>query len=178
MSRGHIQTFTGRRVNPLAMTCGDINIRDIAHALANTCRFGGHAKHFYSVAEHCYLISLTVPLDCALEALLHDAAEAYVGDMVRPIKYQPEMVEFRVAERRIEDLIIERFGLSAEDDVWAHVKDADDRILLDETQELMRDPSMYVDLFPGMKPLGVNVTGHYPRYAEKLFLERYEHLKR
>ena len=79
-------TFTGKLVNPLDLTPQDVDIRDIAHHLSNMCRWQGATRHFYSVAEHCVHVSRLVPTGYALLALLHDAAEAYMGDAIRPIK--------------------------------------------------------------------------------------------
>lgn len=87
----------------------DIRIDDITHALSNLCRFNGHCQRFYSVAEHSLLCSYLVPPEYALEALLHDATEAYCGDMVMPLKRS--LSEFTRVERTIDEAIRMRFGL-------------------------------------------------------------------
>lgn len=81
-----ILTFSGERFYPFSPAPEEVKTKDIAHALANICRFNGHTRGFYSVAAHSVHVSRLVPPEFALEALLHDAAEAYVGDMVRPLK--------------------------------------------------------------------------------------------
>jgi hypothetical protein len=81
-----MQTFTGRAFYPLDPRPEDIDPVDIAHALSLICRYGGHSSRFYSVAEHCVLMSHAVAPEHALWALLHDATEAYLGDMIRPLK--------------------------------------------------------------------------------------------
>jgi len=82
-----IQTFTGRKFYPLAPHEDDVDILDIAHALALKCRYSGHCREFFSVAQHSVMVSLMVPYsDSALWGLLHDAGEAYLPDVARPIK--------------------------------------------------------------------------------------------
>lgn len=82
-----MQTYTGRVFWPLEPRPEDVDIVDIAHALANLCRYGGHSKVFYSVAHHSVLVSQIVPPADALWGLMHDSAEAYVIDLIRPIKH-------------------------------------------------------------------------------------------
>ena len=81
-----MQTFTGRLFDPFNPDPALIDLRDIAHALGNICRFGGHSRRYYSVAEHSILVASLVPEPLRLPALLHDAAEAYLGDIITPIK--------------------------------------------------------------------------------------------
>jgi hypothetical protein len=89
----------------------DVDPRDLAHALSHLCRFGGHAREFYSVAQHCLLVSRLVPPEFALAGLLHDAAEAYLGDVVSPLK--GELYRYRLLEERIAGVIERRFGLDS-----------------------------------------------------------------
>lgn len=86
-----IRTFTGRLVNPFAMLAADFDIVDIAHALANTCRFGGHCPEFYSVAQHSVHVASLCDGEARLYGLLHDAAEAYLGDVVGPLKCRTQL---------------------------------------------------------------------------------------
>lgn len=88
-----------------------IHIVDIAAGLAKICRFNGQINTFYSVAEHSVRVSQDVPDDWKLEALMHDATEAYIQDIIRPIKYLPIMVEYRKLEAIWEQAIVERFEL-------------------------------------------------------------------
>lgn len=86
-----IQTYTGKLVDPFALRVSDVCIEDVAHALSNICRFNGHCRFHYSVAQHCvYAVRQaryeTVDPHALLWVLLHDAAEAYMGDVPRPIK--------------------------------------------------------------------------------------------
>lgn len=177
-----MQTFTGRQFSPFAPKIEDISILDVAHGLAMTCRYGGHTKKFYSVAEHCWLLS-HVP-GAPRETLLHDSSEAYLGDIPRPIKYQPQMAEFRKAEAEIERLVAIRYGLSTDPAVWAKVKELDNRILVDEIAALMRRPELYLE--PGgdgetgtlahLAPLGIQIRCFQPEEAEFVFLKRFAEL--
>jgi len=86
-----------------------ILLGDIAHALGHLCRFTGHTQQFYSVAEHSVHASYLVPLEDALAALMHDAAEAYVGDVSRPLKSL--LPGFREIEHRVERAVLARFSI-------------------------------------------------------------------
>lgn len=187
--KGWMQTYSGRRFYPLAPTADDIELADIAHGLAMTCRYGGHSRHFYSVAEHCVLVSKCVEewaigsglspqlvRAWALEGLLHDSAEAYIGDMIRPLKHQPEMLEFRKAEAAIERAVFQRFAINSSDQSSAAVKAIDDRILVDEIRSLMPAPEMYGVWVGELAPLGVEISGWSPANAERAFMVRYREL--
>jgi len=86
-----IGLFSGGTFDILNPRAEDVRIEDIAHALSQQCRFTGHTKTFYSVAQHSVLASTLVAAPDELWALLHDASEAYMGDMNRPLKHAPEM---------------------------------------------------------------------------------------
>lgn len=106
-----IQTFTCQQMYPLDPREAEIDILDIAHALANLCRFNGHVKQFYSVAEHSCHVSDLLPQVWKLTGLLHDASEAYLCDLPRPIKRSPGFAEgYLRAERDLERVITKKFG--------------------------------------------------------------------
>jgi len=109
------------------MAANDIHIEDIATALSNICRFGGHCGKFYSVAQHSVMVSHLVPEEHALAALLHDATEAYVGDMVRPLKRQ--ISHYREIEQIVSRLIELEFGIDLH---HPEIKNADNRALYAE----------------------------------------------
>lgn len=167
-NRGNwMQTYTGGRFYPLDPTPAEVLPGDIAHALSLICRYGGHVQRFYSVAEHCVLLSHAVSPENALWALLHDAAEAYVGDMVRPLKRH--MPEFQHVEARILLAIARRFNLWPE--IPAEVHEADNRIILTERAALMRKTD---DVWTedGLTPLPVRIEGWPPAVAESCWLGR------
>ncbi|HNQ22161.1 MAG TPA: phosphohydrolase [Phycisphaerae bacterium] len=104
-----IQTYTGRRVDPFNLQPQDVVIEDIAHALSLIARFGGHCARFYSVAQHSLIVSVCAPNEYQLWGLLHDAAEAYLGDIPRPIKRR--LPGFLDVEDKVLRAIATRFGL-------------------------------------------------------------------
>jgi hypothetical protein len=167
-----MQTFTGLAFRPLHPDRDLINPVDIAHALGLLCRYGGAVRRFYSVAEHCVLMSRAVSPENALWALLHDATKAYMGDLIRPIKNL--MPAYIAAEYRLMMVICGKFGLPL--DCPEEVKRADTAILVDERNELMCPPP--IPWFAGeqVEPLGVTVTGWGPAEAEQNYLERWSEL--
>lgn len=131
-----IETYSGVQFYPLAPRCGDIFIEDVAHALSNLCRFGGHTGWFYSVAQHSLLVSQSCPAELALEGLLHDAAEAYLLDLPRPVKKLPVMASYRQASAALDAAIAKTFQLG---DVNApSIKHADVLVLTTESRDLMQ----------------------------------------
>ncbi len=169
-----MQTFGERKFYPLDPRVGDFRIEDIAHHLAMICRYGGAVSRFYSVAEHSVHVSRAVRPEYAFEALLHDAAEAYIGDMVRPLKHQAEMSAFRAADDRIERVIREQFKIDSTLASRDAIKLVDNRILRDETIALMGRPSW--SCIPGVKRLGVKIEGWLPKKGEREFMKRYKEL--
>lgn len=160
-------TYSGGRFFPLDPHPAEVFVEDIAAALAKICRYGGMTTEFYSVAEHSVLVSEHVPAEYAFEALLHDAGEAYVGDMRRPLKNAPELVAFREIEQRIVDAVFERFGVLSTIDSRVAIHDIDMRICTDEMIALMRAP---VDHGPAV---GAKIVALSPRGAEILFMTRF-----
>ncbi len=131
------QTFTGRKFWPLDPLPEDIFIEDIAHALSLITRFGGHIPEPYSVAQHSLIVASYSGPDTvlALCGLMHDAPEAYLGDMVAPLKRG--MPEFRAAESRVWSAIAKRYDLP--DPIPAHVMEIDRRLLIDEARSFWPD---------------------------------------
>ena len=102
---GSITTFSGIQFWPLLPNGADIRIEDIAHALSNQCRFAGHTRVFYSMAEHSVRVSQLCRLEDALWSLLHDASEAFLSDIPAPLKELPEFEAYRTAERALQRTI-------------------------------------------------------------------------
>lgn len=186
------QTYTGKQFYPLDPRPEDINIVDIAHALTNICRYGGHAKHHYSVAQHSVYVSWLVEKrepKHAFWALMHDAAEAYVGDMVRPLKETMEMEVYRRAEAGVMIAVCKRFGMDpTEPEI---VKEIDKRICVSEAQKLCHHPEMVWKWSKeaGIQPLDyeewpvehARTHHHFPHLknasdVKMLFLERFAQL--
>jgi hypothetical protein len=173
-----IQTFSGGKFHPLHPSAEEVNIRDIAHALANQCRFAGHVRDFYSIAQHSVLVSWNCPKEFALWGLLHDAAEAYICDLPRPIKYDPEMAIYKVIEKRIEAVIIEHFGLAPTVEP-PEIKATDRRLLYTERRDLLPPlPWDSDDWGMGLEgqPFEWRITSWEPKQAERIFMARYEEL--
>jgi 5'-deoxynucleotidase YfbR-like HD superfamily hydrolase len=128
-----IQTYSGKMFNLIEPTPEMIDIRDIAHALANIGRFNGHTKQFYSVAQHCVIVSALVPDDQKLAGLLHDATEAYLGDVTAPLKHQlPAYIEL---ENKLAGVIAAKYGIPAKKSDEVHK--ADMIALVTEARDLM-----------------------------------------
>lgn len=189
--RGWMQTYSGRKFYPLAPLVDDIELMDVVHGLAMTCRYGGQCRRFYSVAEHCLIVSSLVEQHArnagmaepevralAREALMHDSSEAYIGDMIRPLKHQPEMIEFRRAEAAIETAIFAKFGIVSTHESHAIIKTIDNRILVDEISQLMPLPEMYLEspLLAEESPFGVKLACWEPQRAQEQFMARYREL--
>ena len=85
---GHFNTVSGKIIDLNHPTEDMIDIKDIAAALSKICRFGGQINQFYSVAQHCVLVAAMAPAIIKKEALMHDAAEAYLLDIPKPLKHQ------------------------------------------------------------------------------------------
>ncbi|GHC61743.1 hypothetical protein [Limoniibacter endophyticus] len=166
-----IQTFLGGQFWPMEPRAEDVHIEDIAHALSMECRYNGHCIRFYSVAEHSvhlaeYLYALGLPASTCLWALLHDAPEAYIRDIARPVK--PYLVGYSEAEARLMSVIAERFGLPAE--MPAIVKEVDSRIIGDERVNMAPCVAEWEDTGHA---LGIKIECWKPDEAKRRFLNFY-----
>lgn len=163
-----MQTYTGIQFYPLDPRQSEINALDIAHGLSMQCRYNGHVSAFYSVAEHCVKMSEAVSPENALWALLHDATESYVGDVITPVKrHLPLYVDI---EDHLMRVICARFGLSVFE-MPDEVKDADARILLTERAALVGEPVAPWSI-EHLDPLPVTIDAWAPAQAEHAYLSR------
>ena len=167
----YLQTVSGRRVNPFDPDPGQLDPDDIARALANVCRFGGHARAFYSVAQHSVIVSELVEqrggdTEDAFAALMHDATEAYLGDMPHPIKHRsPLGAAFKAAEEHLERAINERFRIKPLD-----------RALLATERRIFSTISWEWPELDGVAPLDLEIDPWLPDRAREEFTRRYERL--
>lgn len=150
----------------------NFTIEDVAHGLANLCRYSGQCRRFYSVAEHSLFVS-ELSENFKLAALLHDAAEAFVGDLPSPLKSL--LPEYRKIETKIQRVIFERFGLGK--DIPPEVKVAEKRVLAAEQAQIMPPGTAAWAQREGIEPATILVRHLSPTEAKELFLSRFEELK-
>ncbi len=172
-----MQTYTGGAYWPLDPRPEEVHIEDIAHALSMICRYGGHVRDFYSVAEHSYHVSHMVPPEHALQGLLHDATEAYLGDVIRPLKHH--LGDYGAYERSTRIIIADSFGLDWHPPV--EVKAADNLACVWESRQLMRPSPFPEDDWRVKIILPDSLTGRRvycwpPALAKEAFLMRFREL--
>lgn len=170
MRRGDwIMTYTGRQYWPMDPRPDEVDLLDVAHALSNLCRYTGHCQRFYSVAEHSVLVSRLVRPEHALAGLMHDAPEAYVNDLARPLK------RFLPQYQHVEELnwraVAKKFGLPERlpDDVHR----ADNMALRLEYAELMTYMPAHMPPVSKTDCAGLKIIGLSPYFARDLFMARY-----
>lgn len=178
-----ISTYSGRRFDIFNPRPEDVHLEDIAHALSMNCRYNGHTEYFYSVAEHSVVASRHCDPAHALAVLMHDAAEAYLTDIPRPIKQQ--WPEFSAHEMEVLMTILVGLGLPSIGDAgWKEIQEADRRMLATERLQLM--PNVTDDWgLAGVEPYSMKTDtgGAYvqlpclvPALAKVAFLGRYAEL--
>lgn len=167
-----IQCFSGGQFFPLDPRADEMRIADIAHSLSMQCRYAGHCQRFYSVAEHSVLLARQAAPEHRLWALLHDASEAYLVDVPRPVK--GSLGGYKDIESNVMAVIAERFGLRGPMPEEVHA--ADVRICVDEkAQNMAPGPMWGID---GLEPLGVTLRFWSPAEAEEKFLDAYAEIVR
>lgn len=174
-SKAWIQTARGTAFHILDPQPDEIDIRDIAASLSKLCRFTGHVKKFYSVAEHCVHCSYLTPKRDAFWALMHDTPEAYIADINRPLKHftaaGPAYIEI---EKKIMAVIASKFGLSMPEP--ESVKIADNMMLYTEKDQLMYPLSWDVKWGDATQKANLKIPCWSPDVAEISFLHRFYEL--
>jgi len=190
LNSGWIQTFSGHRIWPFAPEHAEnhFDIEDIAHHLAMQVRWSGAVRRFYSVAEHCVLGSKIVMQPLALRFLMHDAEEAYIGDICRPVKLQlwvgaplcEPLIQLKEAGDLLRAAILRQLGIGPIDgSIEAFIKDVDDQLMVREALELLKGgPHRDFAMQPknGWPAADVVPLCWSPEIAERKFLERFAEL--
>ncbi|HCL5402117.1 TPA: HD family hydrolase [Citrobacter freundii] len=169
----YIQTLSGKHFNYLDIQQDDIVIEDIATALSHICRFAGHLPEFYSVGQHSVLTSHLVPQEFALEALLHDAAEAYLQDIPSPLKRL--LPDYLVIEARVDAAIRQKFGLPTGQ--HPTVKYADLVMLASERRDFEIDEGSVWPCLEGIVPTDLFIINPVrPGQSYGMFINRFNEL--
>ena len=172
-----IETYTGKKFYLLQPRIQDIDIIDIAHSLAMQCRWTGHCKYHYSIAQHAYYCSFLGPENEAFHRLNHDDSEAYISDLSRPLKHYTDAGKvYMQIEHPLQSMIYNAFGLSEIEP--ASVKIADNQMLYTEKRQLMGHAEWDTDWTGGQgtENLGdpdVCLEEWSPKHAEQMFLNRW-----
>jgi uncharacterized protein len=181
VKKAYIATASGKQFFLLEPRLEDVDIVDIAHALSMQCRWTGHCKFHYSVAQHSYYCSFLGPDNEAFDRLMHDAPEAYIGDLNRPLKHYTEAgVAYRRQEETIQKVIAERFGYSVIEP--PSVKTADNLMLYTEKKQIMgytfdeaKDADEVVRTAKE-ETAPILIEQWSPSHAKTMFLKRFEEL--
>jgi len=174
--RGYLEVYTGRRWYFMNPTPADVTITDIAHALSNLCRFGGHCARFYSVAEHSVLVSRDLEdrghnIQEVFAGLLHDGSEAYLVDMPRPLKQQ--LKEYNRLETLAWYAVATHFNLPLV--LAPSVLEADNAVLLSEKESIVTAGEPW-EWAVGLRRSAIKPSCLLPVDAKILFLERFYEL--
>lgn len=166
-----IQMYSGRYFDFVNIDDNDIEIEDVAHALANNCRFGGHCWPFYSIAEHSVRASYVTPPEHARAALLHDSPESVLQDMPTPIKLI--LRDYQLLETRVETFMGRRFDFQVP--LHEEVKRADRIMLATEKRDLKPNSDQWA-MLEGVTVLPEVIEPWTPTEAKERFLARYHEL--
>lgn len=193
------QTYSGKKFDYSDVEAYTPTVEEVAHSLSNTCRYNGHCKGYYSVAEHaarCALLAFRLGLSPAVQfaALHHDDDEAYSGDVIRPLKkmlrvvhHEGYIVSFSTLEARIQQHIRSVFNVTWDDEIARQVCDLDNTMLLVEKEFILGpspEPWDPIRVPEGWLETGINLVhrwgvsfGSGPRDARELYLERHAWLR-
>lgn len=169
----YISTYTGKHFDFINISADDICIEDIAQGLSNECRFAGQIDSFYSVAQHSVYVSLIVPPEYALEALLHDASEAYCKDIPSPLKAL--LPEYKAIEKNVQKIICYKWDMPRAISPAVHY--ADLTMLATERRDLEVDRDNQWPLLDGIPSSDlININPLLPIQARAMFIHRYNQL--
>lgn len=173
MAEPYIETWSGLHFHPWKPKPEEVDLKDIAHALSLQCRFNGHVTRFYSVAEHAIIMSRLVEPCLELAALIHDAAEAYIGDMAHPIKASGQMDAYEVLDELVTRAICAKFDVEYGQTQDEGLKALDRRLCATEARVLFQAvpgwTTRYTELEEEFHPKGLS-----PTQAERAFLKRFK----
>jgi hypothetical protein len=172
-------TVSGQYVDLYDPDPETISITDIAHHLSQINRFNGATRSTYSVAQHSILVMQAVPVRFRLQALLHDASEAYMGDMTRPVKHGPiDMQNYRDIESHLQAVIYARFGcgMAQTDECRDTIHHADRVVLATERRDLCAPNNDPWPILIGIKPLPGRIRPQSPVASETEFLTNFKAL--
>lgn len=170
-----IFTYSGKKIVVREFKEEDISIIDIAHSLSNICRFTGHVKEFYSVAQHSVLVAdHQETLEEARAALLHDATEAYLNDLSSPIKASIHLGAYKELEDKYHNVINDRFDLH--DGNTPNIKKADLEALFTEKRDILLHPNADWGWGYDITRWEETIVPLGPKQAKILFLKRFKEL--
>lgn len=171
----YIETYTGKRIYFNKFSIDDISIIDIAHSLSQICRFTGHTKEFYSVAQHSVLVAdAQTTLAEKRAGLLHDATECYLNDLASPLKATVDLGQYKELENKFHSVINEKFQVN--DGMTPNIKIADLRALFTEKRDVTNNPEsnwgwgLNIELFDEV------IIPLSPKDAKDLFIKRFKEL--
>jgi 5'-deoxynucleotidase YfbR-like HD superfamily hydrolase len=174
------QTVSGRTIDLTKPPASwPFVISDIAHALSNTCRWGGHARFFYSVAQHSIIVANSLPTpELQFMGLMHDAAEAYVGDMIGPLKRLESLSGYKALENAVHDAIATRLGLPIGFQEIPEVRNADLRALATECEDLCFSSKEHENWLAKSlpEPFDDSIPAWSAAYSKTEFLKLYHRL--
>lgn len=169
---GWLQTFSKKKIYPLNPDPAQVCIEDIAHALSAQARFSGHTVWPYSVAQHSIYVAEQLPPHLKLAGLLHDASEAYLVDLPKPLKVLPEFAPYRAAEDRLMSVIAGKYGFKWPLDPL--VEEVDYRMLVTEANQLMSLLHPDWTMKAEVEPYSFTIVQWMPQFTKATFLYQFE----
>jgi len=171
----YIETYTGRRIYFRDIKLEDISIIDIAHSLSHICRFTGHTKEFYSVAQHSVLVSdHQTTLAEKRAGLLHDATECYVNDLASPLKKYLSGCGYSDLEDDFHEVINEKFNING--GMTPNIKKADLQALFTEKRDVLNTQNSDWGWGDEIIRFEEVIIPLQPKKARALFLSRFKEL--